>query len=93
MVDYQRQLLDELMGRNRNLDPGQKAKEKTWKDPDNCKFFMVTLSFYEIIDRHKCSRVHCYIYYFEVMNVMGAVVVLILHATSGRLKISPTIWP
>lgn len=41
MVDYQRQLLDELMGRNRNLDPGQKAKEKTWKDSDNCKFFMV----------------------------------------------------
>lgn len=43
MVDYQRQLLDELMGRNRNLDMGQKAKEKTWKDPDNCKFFMVNL--------------------------------------------------
>lgn len=44
MVDYQRQLLDELMGRNRNLDPGQKAKEKTWRDPDNCKFFMVSES-------------------------------------------------
>lgn len=41
MVDYQRQLLDELMGRNRNLDPGEKAKEKTWRDGDNCKFFMV----------------------------------------------------
>lgn len=42
MVDYQRQLLDELMGRNRNLDPGEKAKEKTWRDGDNCKFFMVS---------------------------------------------------
>lgn len=42
MVDYQRQMLDELMGRNRNLDPGQKAKEKSWKDGDNCKFFIVS---------------------------------------------------
>jgi LUC7 N_terminus len=42
MVDYQRQLLDELMGRNRNLDPGQKVKDKSWKDTDNCKFFMVS---------------------------------------------------
>ena len=41
MVDYQRQLLDELMGRNRNLDPGQKVKEKTWKDSEICKFFIV----------------------------------------------------
>lgn len=43
MVDYQRQLLDELMGRNRNLDPGEKAKEKSWKnDSDNCRFFLVS---------------------------------------------------
>lgn len=52
MVDYQRQMLDELMGRNRNLDPGEKAKEKTWRDGDNCKFFMVSLTkidFYVIL--------------------------------------------
>lgn len=46
MVDYQRQLLDELMGRGRNLDPGEKAKAKTWKDGDNCKFFMVRQKIY-----------------------------------------------
>lgn len=40
-MDYQRQLLDELMGRNRNLDPGAKVKEKSWRDSENCKFFMV----------------------------------------------------
>lgn len=44
MVDYQRQLLDELMGRNRNMDPGSKVKEKTWKDSENCKFFMVSVN-------------------------------------------------
>jgi LUC7 N_terminus len=46
MVDYQRQLLDELMGRNRNLDPGTKVKEKSWKDSENCKFFIVSQFFY-----------------------------------------------
>lgn len=42
MVDYQRQLLDELMGRNRNLDPGTAVAEKSWRDPENCVFFLVS---------------------------------------------------
>jgi hypothetical protein len=45
MVDYQRQLLDELMGRHRNLDPGTKIQEKSWKHSENCKFFMVSFHF------------------------------------------------
>lgn len=43
MVDYQRQLLDCLMGRNRDLDAAEleKIKEKSWKDSDNCPFYLV----------------------------------------------------
>lgn len=35
MVDTARQLLDELMGRNRNLDPNTaKTKKIQWDDPE-----------------------------------------------------------
>lgn len=34
MVDVARQLLDELMGRNRNLDPSVKNKELNWEDEE-----------------------------------------------------------
>lgn len=35
MVDTARQLLDELMGRNRNLDPTTaKTKKIQWDDPE-----------------------------------------------------------
>lgn len=33
-MDSARQLLDELMGRNRNLDPTAKAKKLNWEDPE-----------------------------------------------------------
>lgn len=37
MVDTARQLLDELMGRNRNLDPTTaKCKKVNWDDPEVC---------------------------------------------------------
>lgn len=44
MVDYQRQLLDGLMGRNRDLDAAEleKIKEKSWKDAENCTFYLVS---------------------------------------------------
>lgn len=39
MVDTARQLLDELMGRNRNLDPtAAKSKKVQWDDPE-VRFF------------------------------------------------------
>lgn len=34
MVDSARQLLDELMGRNRNLDPTIKGKQLNWEDQE-----------------------------------------------------------
>lgn len=34
MVDSARQLLDELMGRNRNLDPAFKGKQLNWEDSE-----------------------------------------------------------
>lgn len=38
MVDTARQLLDELMGRNRNLDPTTaKSKKVQWDDPEVSK--------------------------------------------------------
>lgn len=35
-MDVARQLLDELMGRNRNLDPSVKTKELNWEDEEVC---------------------------------------------------------
>lgn len=44
MVDYQRQLLDSLMGRNRDAtaEELEKIKEKSWKDSENCQFYLVS---------------------------------------------------
>lgn len=44
MVDYQRQLLDSLMGRNRDAtaEELEKIKEKSWKDFDICQFYLVS---------------------------------------------------
>lgn len=40
MVDTARQLLDELMGRNRNLDPtAAKSKKVQWDDPEVSQHF------------------------------------------------------
>jgi hypothetical protein len=43
MVDYNRALLDELMGRNRDLDPQSRQNQKvSWTDPEvsfSCKFY------------------------------------------------------
>lgn len=48
MVDFLREQLDELMGRNRNLPADQKLKERSWKDSENCKFFLVSYRFNKI---------------------------------------------
>ena len=34
MVDAARQMLDELMGRNRNLHPSEASHKLNWDDPD-----------------------------------------------------------
>ncbi|KAG5673123.1 hypothetical protein PVAND_003197 [Polypedilum vanderplanki] len=40
MVDFIREQLDELMGRDRNLPVDSKVRERSWKDSENCKYFM-----------------------------------------------------
>ncbi|XP_054282923.1 luc7-like protein 3 isoform X1 [Macrosteles quadrilineatus] len=57
------QLLDELMGRNRNVAPSEKAKELNWEDPDYCKFYMVKFCPHDLFvntraDLGVCSKVH-----------------------------------
>lgn len=65
MVDYQRQLLDELMGRNRNLSPSAALKhEKTWQDAENCRFFLHSFCPHDLFvntraDLGPCGKLHC----------------------------------
>lgn len=35
------QLLDELMGRNRNVAPNEKVKELNWEDSEVCPYFFL----------------------------------------------------
>ncbi|EFA09064.2 luc7-like protein 3 [Tribolium castaneum] len=57
------QLLDELMGRNRNVAPNEKVKELNWEDPEYCKYFMVKFCPHDLFvntraDLGACSKVH-----------------------------------
>lgn len=63
MVDVARQLLDELMGRNRNLDPAVKGKELNWEDEEFCTFFMVKFCPHDLFvntraDLGQCGKLH-----------------------------------
>ncbi|XP_039300944.1 luc7-like protein 3, partial [Nilaparvata lugens] len=56
-------LLDELMGRNRNVAPTEKAKPINWEDPEFCKFFLVKFCPHDLFvntraDLGACSKVH-----------------------------------
>ena len=42
MVDFIREQLDELMGRHRDLPADSKVKERSWRDAELCKFFLVS---------------------------------------------------
>lgn len=57
------QLLDELMGRNRNVAPNEKVKEVNWEDPEFCKYYMVKFCPHDLFvntraDLGACSKVH-----------------------------------
>lgn len=55
MVDTARQLLDELMGRNRNLDPTTaKSKKTNWDDPE----VLIT----NLVDAMNKQALNCNIY-------------------------------
>lgn len=63
MVDVARQLLDELMGRNRNLDPSVKSKELNWEDEEFCTYFMVKFCPHDLFvntraDLGQCGKLH-----------------------------------
>uniref|UniRef100_A0A182NDN2 Uncharacterized protein n=1 Tax=Anopheles dirus TaxID=7168 RepID=A0A182NDN2_9DIPT len=63
MVDVARQLLDELMGRNRNLDPSASAKEVSWTDEEFCPYFLVKFCPHDLFvntraDLGQCTKLH-----------------------------------
>ncbi|CAB0014037.1 unnamed protein product, partial [Nesidiocoris tenuis] len=56
-------LLDELMGRYRNLAPTDKTKDLNWEDPEFCKYYMVKFCPHDLFvntraDLGACPRVH-----------------------------------
>ncbi|CAH1389874.1 unnamed protein product [Nezara viridula] len=56
-------LLDELMGRYRNLAPTEKTKELNWEDPEFCKYYMVKFCPHDLFvntraDLGTCPKVH-----------------------------------
>ncbi|XP_047142795.1 luc7-like protein 3 [Hydra vulgaris] len=57
------QLLDELMGKDRNLVPGEKSSQVHWSHPDCCKFFLCGFCPSDLFTNTKadlgpCSKVH-----------------------------------
>jgi len=57
------QMLDELMGRNRNANPDEKVSELTWEDESNCKYFLVDFCPHELFTNTKadlgpCPNIH-----------------------------------
>lgn len=57
------QMLDELMGRDRNLAPTEKRSETKWDDPDVCKYFLVDFCPSELFvntraDLGPCDKIH-----------------------------------
>ncbi|XP_053680689.1 luc7-like protein 3 [Anopheles nili] len=63
MVDVARQLLDELMGRNRNLDPSVSARAVSWSDDEFCPYFLVKFCPHDLFvntraDLGQCTKLH-----------------------------------
>jgi len=59
-VDSQRQLLDELMGKNRNLDIGEREKYKRkWDDSDVCPYFICGMCPHELFTNTKSDIGPC----------------------------------
>ncbi|GAB1602374.1 luc7-like protein 3 [Argonauta hians] len=56
-------LLDELMGRDRNLQPTEKRSELKWDDPEVCKYFLCGFCPHELFvntraDLGNCEKIH-----------------------------------
>lgn len=57
------QLLDELMGRHRNVAPNEAVKATDWEDPEYCKYFMVQFCPHDLFvntraDLGPCLKTH-----------------------------------
>ncbi|KAG8230885.1 hypothetical protein J437_LFUL002916 [Ladona fulva] len=56
-------LLDELMGRNRNVLPNEKHNEINWEDPEICKLYLVNFCPHDLFvntraDLGPCNKIH-----------------------------------
>ena len=54
------QLLDELMGRDRNLAPNEHREEKRWDDTDVCKYSLVEFCPHELFTNTRADLGTCY---------------------------------
>uniref|UniRef100_A0A1L8DH79 Putative spliceosome subunit n=1 Tax=Nyssomyia neivai TaxID=330878 RepID=A0A1L8DH79_9DIPT len=62
-MDSARQLLDELMGRNRNLDPDAKCRKLNCFDPEFCQYYLVKFCPHDLFvntkaDLGQCPKLH-----------------------------------
>ncbi|XP_013381846.1 luc7-like protein 3 isoform X2 [Lingula anatina] len=60
---YMAQMLDELMGRNRNLDPSESKADFSWDSPEVCKHFLCGFCPCELFintraDLGQCNKIH-----------------------------------
>ncbi|XP_060592256.1 luc7-like protein 3 isoform X2 [Ruditapes philippinarum] len=56
-------MLDELMGRDRNLAPTEKRSEPKWDDPEVCRYYLVDFCPHELFtntraDLGQCEKIH-----------------------------------
>lgn len=56
-------MLDELMGRNRNIHPNEKVKEITWEDSQVCRYYIVQFCPHDLFTNTKadlgsCPKIH-----------------------------------
>lgn len=49
-------MLDELMGRNRNVAPNEKVREIRWSDPEVCRYFLVDFCPHDLFTNTKVKR-------------------------------------
>ncbi len=56
-------MLDELMGRNRNVAPNENVRELRWSDPEVCKYYVVEFCPHDLFTNTKadlgpCHKIH-----------------------------------
>lgn len=69
MVDSARQLLDELMGRNRNLDPlSVKGHRLNWEDSEVRNFFFVFVNIYPAASINRSCSIVLSILFGEILS-------------------------